>query len=128
MVWEADLKDRPASDHKLLFLPESWYLKPKTKLTNCVLTFNKHWILLFCSFRAYWLQRVLFLLSLLSFFFFFKLKIKQYAGNILIPFSVTFSLQWKLSTKTVLEIKYFETFGGNSSNNFIFSYCCKVEG
>ena len=33
-------------DLNLLFLfsPEIWYLKPKTKLTKCVFSFNKYWI------------------------------------------------------------------------------------
>ena len=49
-----------------LFLPEIWYLKPKTKLTKCVFSFNKYWIFHFASSERTDFKEYRFLISLLS--------------------------------------------------------------
>ena len=49
-----------------LFLPEIWYLKPKTKLTKCVFSFNKYWIFHFVPSERTDFREYRFLLSLLS--------------------------------------------------------------
>ena len=100
-----------------LFLPEIWYLKPKTKLTKCVFSFNKYWIFHFVPSEPE---------STVFFYPYFHrqkhYKLKQYEAN-----TLAFLLCYSFNVAKAVNKKCCRNSWKAPANNFLFSYCCKLE-